>query len=100
RRPLRDRHRRHCWWARQGRRRRYGWHQYPQGRSESAYCRRLFKREHQPVKNFKLSRWALEHKSLVVYLMLLVALAGIMEYRKLGREEDPPFTIKTMVVKT
>jgi multidrug efflux pump subunit AcrB len=52
------------------------------------------------VKNFNLSRWALEHKSLVVYLMLVVALAGIMEYRNLGREEDPPFTIKTMVVKT
>ena len=52
------------------------------------------------MKNFNLSRWALEHKSLVVYLMLVVALAGIMEYRKLGREEDPPFTIKTMVVKT
>ena len=35
-------------------------------------------REHQPMKNFNLSRWALEHKSLVVYLMLVVALAGIM----------------------
>ena len=32
--------------------------------------------------------------------MLVIALAGIMQYRKLGREEDPPFTIKTMVVKT
>ena len=52
------------------------------------------------MKSFNLSRWALEHKSLVVYLMLVFALAGIMEYRKLGREEDPPFTIKTMVVKT
>src|SRR6201993_4561489 len=52
------------------------------------------------MKKFNLSRWALEHKSFVVYLMLAVALAGIMDYRKLGREEDPPFTIKTMVVKT
>ena len=52
------------------------------------------------MKNFNLSRWALEHKSLVVFLMLVVALAGIMGYRNLGREEDPPFTIKTMVVKT
>src|SRR5436190_7084051 len=32
--------------------------------------------------------------------MLVVALAGIFEYGRLGREEDPPFTIKTMVVKT
>ena len=52
------------------------------------------------MKSFNLSRWALEHKSFVVYLMLLVALAGIFEYRRLGRDEDPPFTIKTMVVKT
>ena len=52
------------------------------------------------MKTFNLSRWALEHKSFVVYLMLVVALAGIFEYRQLGRDEDPPFTIKTMVVKT
>ena len=52
------------------------------------------------MKNFNLSRWALEHKSFVVYLMLVVTLAGIFGYRQLGRDEDPPFTIKTMVVKT
>src|ERR1700674_5888269 len=52
------------------------------------------------MKTFNLSRWALEHKSFVVYLMLVVALAGIFEYHRLGRDEDPPFTIKTMVVKT
>ena len=52
------------------------------------------------MNTFNLSRWALEHKSFVVYLMLIAALAGIFEYRRLGRDEDPPFTIKTMVVKT
>jgi multidrug efflux pump len=52
------------------------------------------------MKNFNLSRWAIEHKSLVFYFMLAIALAGIMDYFKLGREEDPNFTIKTMVVKT
>jgi multidrug efflux pump subunit AcrB len=52
------------------------------------------------VTTFNLSRWALEHKSFVVYLMLVVTLAGIFAYRQLGRDEDPPFTIKTMVVKT
>ena len=30
------------------------------------------------MKTFNLSRWALEHKSFVVYLMLVVALAGIL----------------------
>jgi len=52
------------------------------------------------MKNFNLSRWALDHKSLVVYFMLAIAVAGLLDYFKLGREEDPPFTIKTMVVKT
>lgn len=49
---------------------------------------------------FNLSDWALRHKSLVVYFMLVSALAGLYAYQKLGREEDPPFTIKTMVVRT
>src|SRR4029077_7089091 len=56
--------------------------------------------EQREMKNFNLSRWAIEHKSLVVYFMLAIALSGLIAYFKLGREEDPPFTIKTMVVKT
>ena len=35
-----------------------------------------------PMKNFNLSRWAIEHKSLVVYFMLVIALAGLLEYRQ------------------
>jgi multidrug efflux pump subunit AcrB len=49
---------------------------------------------------FNLSDWALRHRSLIFYLMLVSALAGLYTYFKLGREEDPPFTIKTMIVKT
>jgi multidrug efflux pump subunit AcrB len=49
---------------------------------------------------FNLSDWALRHRSFVFYLMLVAAIAGLFSYRNLGREEDPPFTIKTMVVKT
>ena len=45
-----------------------------------------------------LSEWALKHRSLVWYLMLVFIVAGILSYRSLGREEDPSFTIKTMVV--
>ena len=36
---------------------------------------------------FNLSEWALKHKSLVVYLMLVSAIAGLYAYGKLGREE-------------
>ena len=49
---------------------------------------------------FNLSDWALRHKSFVIYLMIVSALAGLYAYDRLGREEDPPFTIKTMVVRT
>ncbi len=46
-----------------------------------------------------LSQWALTHRSLIVYLMLILSLGGVISYVNLGRGEDPPFTIKTMVVK-
>ncbi|RXG96595.1 efflux RND transporter permease subunit [Bradyrhizobium vignae] len=52
------------------------------------------------MEGFNLSDWALRHKSFVIYLMFVAAVAGLWAYGKLGREEDPPFTIKTMVVKT
>jgi multidrug efflux pump subunit AcrB len=52
------------------------------------------------MSGFNLSRWALDHRSFVVYLMLVITIAGIFSYSRLGREEDPPFTIKVMVVKT
>ena len=100
RRALRGRHRRHRQRPCQGRHRHHRRHQHAARRSEGAPCRRRSTREEQPMKNFNLSRWAIEHKSLVVYFMLVIALAGMLEYGKLGREEDPPFTIKTMVVKT
>ena len=47
---------------------------------------------------FNLSDWALEHRSLVWYFMIVFAIAGTFAYMKLGREEDPSFTIKTMVI--
>ena len=47
---------------------------------------------------FNLSDWALSHRSLVWYFMLVFVVAGIYSYLHLGREEDPDFTIKTMIV--
>ncbi|RAI01975.1 ACR family transporter [Acuticoccus sediminis] len=47
---------------------------------------------------FNLSSWALANRSVVVFLMLLVVVAGIGSYMRLGRAEDPAFVIKTMVV--
>ena len=50
--------------------------------------------------SFNLSKWALKHQSFVWYLMFVGLLMGIFSYFNLGREEDPSFTIKTMVIQT
>ena len=47
-----------------------------------------------------LSEWALRHRSLVAYLMVVLMLAGVFSYFRLGRAEDPDFTFKAMVVRT
>jgi len=49
---------------------------------------------------FNLSAWTLRHQSLVFFLMVLVALAGILSYKNLSQSEDPPFTFKVMVIQT
>lgn len=50
------------------------------------------------MKPFNLSNWALNHRSLVWYFMIAFMAAGLFSYLKLGREEDPAFTIKTMII--
>ncbi len=50
------------------------------------------------MKKFNLSEWALAHRSLVSYFMIVFLIAGVFSYLNLGREEDPNFTIKTMVI--
>src|SRR6188472_4436160 len=45
-----------------------------------------------------LSEWALKHRSLVAYIMIVAVIAGVLSYFRLGRSEDPTFIIKTMVV--
>ncbi|WP_278619626.1 efflux RND transporter permease subunit [Ectopseudomonas oleovorans] len=50
--------------------------------------------------NFNLSAWALRHRQIVLYIMLLFAVVGALSYTKLGQSEDPPFTFKDMVIRT
>ncbi|MBL8265124.1 efflux RND transporter permease subunit, partial [Steroidobacter sp.] len=45
-----------------------------------------------------LSEWALRNQQLVVFMLLLFAVAGIYAYQHLGRKEDPEFTFKAMLV--
>ena len=50
--------------------------------------------------NFNLSAWALQNRSIVLYLMILLGIVGAVSYTKLGQSEDPPFTFKAMVIQT
>lgn len=47
---------------------------------------------------FNLSDWALGHRSFIWFLMVISLVAGALAYTNLGREEDPSFTIRTMVI--
>lgn len=50
------------------------------------------------MNQFNLSLWALKHKSLVLLIVFLIFILGIIGYLNLSQSEDPPFTVKTMVV--
>ncbi|MBU3097318.1 efflux RND transporter permease subunit [Acinetobacter baumannii] len=50
------------------------------------------------VKGFNLSSWGLQHRTLVIFAMLLSLLLGTVAYFKLGRAEDPNLTIKVMTI--
>ena len=50
------------------------------------------------MSRFNLSAWSLRNRSLVVYLMIMAVVGGVVAFQLLGRNEDPPFTIRTMVV--
>src|SRR5262245_61996479 len=50
------------------------------------------------MKRFNLSEWAITHRALVLFMIVIIGAAGAYSYFALGRAEDPSFTIKTMVV--
>ena len=48
------------------------------------------------MKRFNLSGWAVSHPTLVLFLMIVLGAAGFFSYQKLGRAEDPFFTVKVV----
>ena len=52
------------------------------------------------MSHLNLSEWALRHRSMVAYLIIVMVVGGLFSYFKLGRAEDPDFTFKVMVVRT
>ena len=48
------------------------------------------------MKSFNLSEWALEHRSIVLFLILVIAVAGVVGFPRLGQLEDPNFSVPSM----
>lgn len=50
------------------------------------------------MSGLNLSEWSVKHPAMIAFLMIACAVAGLDAYRRMGRAEDPSFTIKTGVV--
>ncbi|WP_458130041.1 efflux RND transporter permease subunit [Pseudomonas sp. Z2-11] len=50
--------------------------------------------------SFNLSALAVRERSITVFLLFLIAVAGVLAFFQLGRAEDPPFTVKQLTVIT
>ncbi|WP_460426947.1 efflux RND transporter permease subunit, partial [Azotobacter armeniacus] len=49
---------------------------------------------------FNLSALAVRERSITLFLVCLISLAGLIAFFKLGRAEDPAFTVKVMTIVT
>lgn len=48
------------------------------------------------MNGFNLTEWALKHRAVVLFLLLVVAIAGVFSFKKLGQLEDPNFSVPSM----
>jgi multidrug efflux pump subunit AcrB len=48
------------------------------------------------MKSFNLTEWALGHRAVVLFLLLIVAVAGAFSFTRLGQLEDPNFSVPSM----
>lgn len=51
-------------------------------------------------KGFNLSALAVRERGITLFLIFLISIAGIVAFLKLGRAEDPAFTVKVMTIVT
>jgi len=50
------------------------------------------------VTGFNLSAWAVRERTLTLFFILVVLITGVFAFLRLGRAEDPQFTVKVMTV--
>jgi multidrug efflux pump len=50
------------------------------------------------MKSFNLTEWALGHRAIVLFLLLVIGVGGVLGFTKLGQLEDPNFSVPSMTV--
>ena len=50
------------------------------------------------MSDFNLSALAVRERSVTLFLLVAIALAGLVAFLTLGRAEDPSFTVKVLTV--
>ena len=48
------------------------------------------------MNNFNLTEWALGHRAVVLFLIIVVGVAGVFSFSRLGQLEDPKFSVPSM----
>jgi multidrug efflux pump subunit AcrB len=48
------------------------------------------------MKSFNLTEWALNHRAIVLFLLLVIGVGGTLGFTKLGQLEDPNFSVPSM----
>ena len=48
------------------------------------------------MKSFNLTEWALGHRAIVLFVILAIAIGGVLGFAKLGQLEDPNFSVPSM----
>ena len=48
------------------------------------------------MKSFNLTEWALNHRAIVLFLILVVGVGGVLSFSRLGQLEDPNFSVPSM----
>jgi multidrug efflux pump subunit AcrB len=48
--------------------------------------------------NFNLTEWALNHRAVVLFLILTIGIGGVLAFTKVGQLEDPNFSVPSMAV--
>ena len=48
------------------------------------------------MKSFNLTEWALNHRAVVLFLILVIGVGGVFGFSRLGQLEDPNFSVPSM----